>query len=380
VRNPYYWKVDVKGNQLPYIDRLDVAIVPDKEVRVLEASQGKYTATFRASEESTDIPFLMDQAEEGGYHLHAGAVNGAGGWPCWIVNQDLNDQSSDEWEEIRDVLRDKRFRQALSHAMDRQRIIDVAWDGIGTAKQGTISPQSWHFADPQGQKVFQEWSSAYVEHDPQLAEQLLDEAGVVDVDRDGWRDLPSGAPFQLIIDVGGWSGPTISINATHTYADQLAAVGIDTLVNNLIGMPESYLRYEQGLFMLKECHASDLDVWVAPGWVFPSLYATAWPLVSAWLTSGGVEGVKPTGPARDLLDIYERGLAEPDIDRRHELVWEAIELHTQEGPFFIGASGDQQMPVVIADNFYGVPDLVVLGPWAPGSPGNLHPEQFWIDQ
>jgi hypothetical protein len=46
----------------------------------------------------------------------------------------------------------------------------------------------------------------------------------------------------------------------------------------------------------------------------------------------------------------------------------------------IGAAGDQSMPVVVGNNFHGIPDLVILGPWAPGSPGNLHPEQFWMDQ
>jgi peptide/nickel transport system substrate-binding protein len=84
--------------------------------------------------------------------------------------------------------------------------------------------------------------------------------------------------------------------------------------------------------------------------------------------------------AKALQDIYERGLAERDVDKRHELVWEAIRIHIEEGPFFIGASGDQQEPVVIADNFHGVSELVVLGPWAAGTPGNLHPEQFWIEE
>jgi hypothetical protein len=45
----------------------------------------------------------------------------------------------------------------------------------------------------------------------------------------------------------------------------------------------------------------------------------------------------------------------------------------------IGGSGDQQMPVVVRNGFHGIPDLVILGPWAPGSPGNLHPEQFWME-
>jgi peptide/nickel transport system substrate-binding protein len=380
VRNPYYWKVDVAGNQLPYIDRLDVTIVPNEEARLLEASQGKCTACFRALGDPNDIPFLREQAEARGYHLHPGAVNGAGGWPCWLVNQDFDDQSMGNWEEIRDLLRDKRFRQALSYAMNRQRIIDVAWDGIGTPQQGTISPQAWHFASPEGQRVYREWASAYVEHDPDLANRLLDQAGLMDADGDGLRDLPSGAPFQLIIDLTGWALEVIESHATESYRNDLSAVGVDSLVNNVANTPEAWLRTEQSLFMMKACHASELDLWSYPGWVFPVDQWYAWPLQGKWRATGGAEGIEPTGVAKALLDIYDRGLVEPDMDKRHELVWEAIRIHIQEGPFFIGASGDQQEPVLIANNFHGVPDMVVLGPWAPGTPGNLHPEQFWIDQ
>ena len=62
-RNPYYWKVDTEGNQLPYIDRMDVAIIPNEEVRLLEASRGKYNASFRAVANPVHIPFLLEQAE-----------------------------------------------------------------------------------------------------------------------------------------------------------------------------------------------------------------------------------------------------------------------------------------------------------------------------
>jgi ABC-type transport system substrate-binding protein/DNA-binding SARP family transcriptional activator len=389
VRNPYYWKVDVAGNQLPYIDRLDVAIVPDQDVRVTEASQGKYTASFRATANPKDIPFLAERARAGGYHLHPGAVSGAGAWPGWIINQDFADRSMDNWEEIRDLLRDKRFRRALSHAMDRQRIIDLVWDGVGTPQQGTISPQSWHFASLEGQRVYEEWANAYVEHVPDLAKRLLDEAGMLDADGDGWRELPSGASFQLGFHVTGWGGPLSNLEATETFATDLRAVGIQTLIYDATNMPEGRLPVGQGCYMLRDCHTSELDIWTYPAWIFPVDDTHGWPLqgrwrrtggAGQWRRTGGAEDVQPAGVAKALLDIYDCGLAEPDMQRRHELVWEAIRIHIEEGPFFIGASGDQAVPVVIADNFRGVPDLVILGPWGPGTPGNLHPEQFWIEQ
>ena len=47
VRNPFYWKVDPEGNQLPYIDYMDIEVVENEETRLLNLSEGKYDASFR---------------------------------------------------------------------------------------------------------------------------------------------------------------------------------------------------------------------------------------------------------------------------------------------------------------------------------------------
>jgi peptide/nickel transport system substrate-binding protein len=384
VRNPYYWKVDTEGNQLPYIDRLDVTTIPDAETRLLELSQGKYTS-FRGDDNPNNIPFLAEQAEANGFHLELGWVNGAGGWPCWLINQNYpgtKEDATDVDTEIGDMLRNKDFRQGISHAMNRQRLIDVAWGGIGTAQQSTISPQSWHFASPEGQAVFEEWQQAYTEYDPDKANELLDAAGLVDADGDGWRDLPSGEPFQLILDLGDWGGQQVSEDSTESFATDLNAVGINVLVNPLIGQPDWNLRQEQGLYMLRNCHASEVDIWTYPDWVFPLRNNRAWPMEGWWRQTGGADGWEPVadGPAARLQALYDQGVSEPDVDRRHEIVWEAIRIHIDEGPFMLGAAGDQPMPVVIQNNFCNVPTTGILGPWAPGSPGNTHTEQFWINE
>jgi peptide/nickel transport system substrate-binding protein len=383
VRNPYYWKVDTAGNQLPYIDRLDISIIPDAEVRLLELSQGKYTS-FRGSDDPNTIPFLAEQAEAGGYHLATGWMNGAGGWPCWLINQDYPGTKEDATEvdqEIGDLLRSKEFRQGIAFAMDRQRIVDVAWGGIGTPQQSTISPQSWHFASPEGQAIFEEWQQAYSQHDPEQAAELFDSIGFVDADGDGFRDLPSGEPFQLILDLGEWSSQQVADNGTESFAADLNAVGVNVLINSLVGQPDWQLRQDQGLYMLRNCHASEVDLWTYPDWVFPVRNNRAWPMGGWWMQTGGEEGVQPEegSPAARLQALYEQGVSEPDPQRRHEIVWEAIRIHIDEGPFVLGAAGDQSMVVVVQNNFCNVPETGILGPWAPGSPGNKHTEQFWIN-
>jgi peptide/nickel transport system substrate-binding protein len=134
--------------------------------------------------------------------------------------------------------------------------------------------------------------------------------------------------------------------------------------------------------MLRNCHASEVDLWTFPDWVFPLRNERAWPMEGWWRQTGGAEGWEPEegSPAARLQALYDQGVAEPDVDRRHEIVWEAIRIHIEEGPFVLGAAGDQPMPVVIQNNFCNVPESGILGPWAPGSPGNTHTEQFWINE
>jgi peptide/nickel transport system substrate-binding protein len=140
------------------------------------------------------------------------------------------------------------------------------------------------------------------------------------------------------------------------------------------------LRQTEALYMFRNCHASEVDIWTYPDWIFPLRDNRAWPLQGKWRQTGGEEGEQPepASPAARLQEIYEMGLAEPDAQKRHELVWDAIRIHIEEGPFTLGAAGDQPMPVVIKNGFCNVPETGVLGPWAPGSPGNKHPEQFYM--
>jgi peptide/nickel transport system substrate-binding protein len=385
-RNPYYWKVDTEGNQLPYIDRIDVVLLTDPEVRLLEIAQGKFEATFRGTDDPTNIPFLLEQAEANDFYLHEGAVNGAGGWPGWNVNMNFADCETypDTCEEIRALLQNQDFRIGLSHALDRERLIDVVWGGIGYPTNLTISPQAWHFASPEGRAVYEEWRDAYIEYDPELAMQHFDAAGFVDADGDGWRDLPSGAPFTFVMDQGDWGGQVVPVLANESYAGDLNDVGVNTLINDLMGQPDWTQRFQQGLFMIRNTHASELDIWTFPDWVFPlrGNEARAWPLEGKYYETGGAEGWEPvpeTTYAYELQQLYKKGVATASIEGRHQVLYEAIRILIDKGPFMIGGSGDQQMPVVVRNGFHGIPDLVILGPWAPGSPGNLYPEQFWME-
>ncbi len=392
-RNPYYWKVDPDGNQLPYLDYVRVELVEDDEVRTLQAAQGRYDCTFRGVQSPTDIPFLLENADAGDYRLVPGWMDGAGAWPGIMVNQDYHsDQQYDpdtEPEvdvEIRELLRDQNFRQGLSLAMDRQRVLNVVWEGIGEIKQFTISPQSPHFtSSEEGMQVYERWASSYVDYDPDRAMEAFDAAGFVDANGDGWRDLPSGAEFTLVIDLNDWGGERTNTEFLEVYRRNLQDVGVRVLINNVIGLPDAGIRGNYGLYMLRTTHASELDLWTYPDWIFPvrggGEGSRAFPQQGLYYQSGGEEGWQPEpgSPAYRLQEIYRRGLGEQDEQTRNELVWEAVDVYIEQGPFIIGATGDQPKPVVCGNHVRNVLEYGVLGPWAPGTPGNSNPEQYWFD-
>ncbi len=382
VRNPYYWKVDAEGNQLPYIDRLEFELVEDNEVRLLNAAQGQYDASFRAVENFTDIPFLLENAEESDYRvINYAQANGAE--PNWMVNQSYrgNGEPEEVVAEIRTLLRSPAFRQALSFSLDRNRVCDVVWQGFSEAKQFTVSPQSLHFATEDGQAVFDAWANSYAELNIDQANALLDEVGMTNRDDDGFRTLPSGEPFELILDYWDYGKLQENADASEIFRTNLEAVGIRARLNQLADVNEWLgTLNENSSYMLSAVGAAEMDLWTYPDWVFPVRGERIWPEVGVWYNSGGELGAPPEEGSveEQLIDLYEAGFAEGDPATRNDLMLDVFRLHTEFGPFAIGACGDIPNPVIASNNFRNIPDTGVLGPWAPATPGNQHPEQFFI--
>jgi len=402
-RNPYYWRVDTEGNQLPYIDAIQIEIVADEQTRILNCSQGKYDTAFRICGGPNEIPFLDENASRGGYHFLDNYLNGAGAWPGYMVNQyyveggkNYDDDTPEKAAEIREILRDKRFRQALSLGFDRTRVIDVAWGGIGEAKGMTLSPQSWHFASPAGQEVYKKWAEAYAGFDAAAANALLDDIGMKK-GADGFRTLPSGKALELVIDVTDWGGSLkVQVDAGNEMVNQWGTnLGLKVRVNNIQGQPDVDTRTNEGYYMLRGAHISEIDILTYPDWLFPIVNRYMFPLEGRWYAKGGEKctdqpaegnkypcGVKPEdgSPAKVLQDLYAKARNTGTIEDRHQVVWEAIDVVIEEGPFVISVAGDQPMPIIVKDYMRNILNFGVVGPWAPSTPGNQIAAQWWMDK
>ena len=177
-RNPYYFKVDPEGNQLPYIDTQRTVYTPDAETRLMNVLSGEidYISSFLSF---ADYPTIVANEDTGNYDAWIGESLWGSRVTLSIQQQPLDD------EEMWDILGDVRFRQALSLAIDRTEIKELVFMGQGEERQMTYHPG---LID----NFKEEWAQSYAEYDPERAQELLDEMGVVDQNGDGWRQKPNG--------------------------------------------------------------------------------------------------------------------------------------------------------------------------------------------
>ncbi len=200
VANPYFFVVDTAGQQLPYISEQDELYINENEVRLLKLVNSEVDYKSQ-SLQLPSAPMLLEGQEKGDYTID---LKPTIAMPTFSFNVTSPD------EEKRKVFGDLRFRQAMSVAINRAEINEVAFFDLGVPKQYVAFSPTPEFVDPA-------LLSHFAQFDPDMAKKLLDEVGVVDKDGDGNRDLPNGDPFVLNIQFAtqGMAAQVVELVAQH---------------------------------------------------------------------------------------------------------------------------------------------------------------------
>lgn len=209
-RNPYYWKVDTAGNQLPYADKLEFTVIPNLNVILLKFINGEIDLISRYSL-SRMYQTLRHEESLGRFAVHLGEP-----FPsyCFYLNWDARNPG------LREAFRNRQVRIALSHGINRQEISETVYHGLLLPTGISLSRSS----PVHSEKV----AALYSQYDPAKARSLLDEAGYRDEDGDGIRAFKDGSPFEITIDVFANSDfPDICLLLVDYWAD----IGIKTHLN-----------------------------------------------------------------------------------------------------------------------------------------------------
>ena len=375
-RNPYYWKVDTEGNQLPYIDRIVLTQVEDPRVIPLKIVAGEVDFMAR------DIPLdsfstLKASEEEGNYRVITWKV-GAGADPAVILNWDNPDPV------MRELIRNRDFRRALSQAYDRQTMNEVVYFELGTPSQAVTSPYSpWGRTTEAGKELMEQWRNLAIEYNPDQANELLDQVGLAERDSDGFRLLPNGERLSLVI-ITGSSPDSRAVDVLEFVAEGWRAVGIETTINSMDWASGFWPKFTTG-----EYDVAGWDAWT--GYYIPTIPDTLYPIGNAywgtpltarWFNTLGEEGIQPDegDPMERMIEMYNNMLAATAEEERNEWVLEAVKVHVEEGPFFLGTVNDIPNLVVARPNLRNIPDFAFTGSWAQGAPGTTNPPQYFYEE
>ena len=89
-RNPYYFKVDTEGNQLPYLDRINFSISNEGPDMILRAMNGQVDFQDRNINALSQKPVYLENAEKGGFHL-VDEIPSAMNTMVLMFNQEVSD-------------------------------------------------------------------------------------------------------------------------------------------------------------------------------------------------------------------------------------------------------------------------------------------------
>jgi len=320
VANPYFHMVDTAGNQLPYINEQDEVYINDNEVRVLKLVNAEVDYKSQ-SLQLPSAPILLENQEKGDYTVD---LRPTIAMPTFSFNVTSFD------EEKRKVFGDIRFRQAMSVAMNREEINEVAYFGLGEPRQYVAFSPPPDFVD-------EKWLNYYIEHDPELANKLLDEIGMADRDGDGFRELPNGASLALNLQFStqGLPGQMVELVGQH-WAD----VGIKTSVKEVT--PDEYRsaqsanQLDVGMWLKGAPLAIILgtNVYFVPPFdgYFDHRTGMLW---AEYIDSDGAEGIKPPDWVHQMMeDIDAFQSARPGTPESHALGVRLVENMTGQLLFF----------------------------------------------
>ena len=361
-RNPYYWKIDTAGNQLPYIDKIRFDIVENVEVLNMKAMAGEIDMQFRHIV-WTNYTLFMENREKGNYRvLKWTSAEGSNA----LLMPNLNHKDP----VLRKLFENLDFRRALSLAINRDEINQIAYLGMGKPRQAAVIPQCPYYKP--------EYEKAYAEYNPAKANQLLDKIGLTKRDKDGFRLRPDGKTLTVTIEYAPIFGPwTDVVTMVKKYWE---SVGIKTLLKeesrDLFTTRAQAGELDIGIWTMDRCFTPLVEplYWLPgmPSGTPPNNANEYW----RWYRTGGKEGEKPPEDIVKVYQLYDKAKSTTNETARTNYAHEIMRLNAKN-LWVIGIVGVLPQIVIVKNNFRNVPEDAIQD-WLQLTEGNTYPEQYFF--
>lgn len=358
-RNPYFHGVDESGQQLPYLDEHQYRYYDQADTNKLWLLNGELdlepiddletAALMKEREAQTGMTFLR--------------------WAeTTIYAVSLNHSTTNE--RLRDLYSKRDFRLALMHALDRDEMNKVVFDGGGKPMQASPIPGSaLHNAEA---------SFSNIEYQPDVANQLLDSLGLTERNADGYRVWPDDNSKAVGFVILQTESPT-DVKMQELAIEYWKAVGLQVTLN--IVQRTQYFADTQ----TNNCEAGGWSlgrtytIWNDPGeFIGTTLDKPIWPGWVLWRENPeDPNAVEPPKDhfVRELWDIWGKCELEGDVAKRQQLFQDFLVVWTREVPT-IGILNAPASWIAKKQTLRGLPSEAVLN-WSTGFLAQYMAEQYW---
>jgi peptide/nickel transport system substrate-binding protein len=365
-RNPYFHQVDPEGNQLPYIDHVHHRLFSSDEVFNLWIINGEIDFQNRHVSIANYTLFKESEAA-GNFQVLLGTTSGG---ETLSINHATKNERLAEFFQNRDV------RIALNVAVDREAINELVFDGLGVPRQASPHSQSPQYHEGATQ--------AHAFYDPEMANEVLDQAGYSERNSEGFRLWNDG------------SGEVISFVVEGI--DTTGSPSADTL--NLVlgyfrevGVQANYKSIERTLYEERwEANEIEAAWWGAGHDITPflshSVYYIGELLDRPWAGAWGRwyrDRDDPNGAAPpdghflwEMWEIWAEAVVEPDEATRNSLFAQIMDIWAEEVPV-VGIVGELPGPIIAHSDLANLVDGFILQD-ATRDESLINPAQlFWLN-
>ncbi len=361
-RNPYYHRVDANGMQLPYLDNFILNVTG---AALIPAKTGSGESDLQArGVHFSDYTFLRSNDQGNDFFVNLWDTVRASQLALY-PNLNVNDPV---W---RALLRDVRFRRALSLGIDREEINQVVYFGLGSPGNQSVLPSS-----PLHRP---EYRAAWAGYDPEEANRLLDELGLTRDGRSGTRRLPDGRPLEIVVETAGEN--TEETDVLELISDSWQRIGVKLfskpsardVLRNRIFAGDTVMAMWFGLENAVPTPATSPEEF-AP----VKQHSYQWPKWGQYHETSANAGEPVDLPqAQRLIELHEDWRLATRRAQR-EAVWHEILAINAEEVFTIGLVARVPQPVVVRKKLRNVPTKAIFN-WSPGAQfGVYRPESFWL--